>query len=56
MNFRSAEDQRKEYDLQAIKTVEINQRLQAAMDAGDPDSYKEKLEDLAVFEIGRAHV
>jgi hypothetical protein len=49
MTFRSAEDQRKEYDLQAIRTVEINQRLQAAIDAGDPDSYKEKLEDLAVF-------
>ena len=49
MNFRSAEDQQKEYDLQAFKTVEINQRLQAAIDSGDPGSYKEKLEDLAVF-------
>lgn len=46
--FRSAEDQRKEFDLQAVQTVRINQRLHEALDHGDLD-YKERLEDLAVF-------
>lgn len=48
VSFRSAEDQRKEYDLQAIQTVRINERLQEKLDSEDP-SYKAKLEDLAVF-------
>lgn len=45
---RSAEDQRKEFDIQAAQTIRINQRLNEALDTGDL-KYKERLEDLAVF-------
>jgi hypothetical protein len=48
VSFRTEEDQRKEFDLQAIQTVRINERLNERLDAGDTE-YKEKLEDLAVF-------
>ena len=46
--FRTAEDQRKEFDLQAVQTEQINFRLQNALGDGD-GMYKERLEDLAVF-------
>lgn len=48
VSFRTAEDQRKEFDLQAIQTVRINERLNEKLESGDTE-YKEKLEDLAVF-------
>lgn len=47
--LRSAEDQRKEFDSQAIQTVRINHQLQEALDNGDPGSYQERLQDLAMF-------
>lgn len=46
--FRSAEDQRKEFDLQSVQTARINYRLQDALDNGDL-LYNERLKDLAVF-------
>ena len=48
VSFRTEEDQRKEFDLQATQTVRINERLNERLEAGDTE-YKEKLEDLAVF-------
>ena len=46
--FRSAEDQRKEFDLQAVQTERINYRLQDALGCGDT-LYQGRLEELAVF-------
>ena len=43
--LRSAETQKKEYDLQAVQTTKINLELQKDTD-GD---YRERIEDAAVF-------
>lgn len=46
--LRSAETQKKEYDLQAVQTTRINLELQKHVDNPDSD-YRERLEDAAVF-------
>ena len=46
--LRSAETQKKEFDLQAVQTTKINLELQKHADNPD-SSYREHLEDAAVF-------
>ena len=46
--LRSAETQKKEFDLQAVQTTKINLELQKHIDFPDND-YRERLEDAAVF-------
>jgi len=46
--LRSAETQKKEFDLQAVQTTKINLELQKHVDSPDSD-YREYLEDAAVF-------
>ena len=46
--LRSAETQKKEFDLQAVQTTKINLELQKYADNSDSD-YKERIQDAAVF-------
>ena len=48
VSFRSAETQKKEYDLQAVQTTKINLELQK-YDSLPEYNYRERLEDAAVF-------
>ena len=46
--LRSAETQKKEFDLQAVQTTKINLELQKYADSSNSD-YKERIQDAAVF-------
>ena len=46
--LRSAETQKKEFDLQAVQTTKINLELQKYADNSDSD-YRERIQDAAVF-------
>jgi hypothetical protein len=46
--LRSAETQKKEFDLQAVQTTKINLELQKHVDSPD-SNYRERLEDAAMF-------
>jgi hypothetical protein len=47
-SLRSAETQKKEFDLQAVQTIKINLELQKYSDNSGSD-YRERIEDAAVF-------